>query len=797
MKIPKLVAAAALLVTLLLADSSGAQPASVEPVPTDPAAADAGFASQFGRGAEEVTARLNELERSLEDAALIQALEKEVETYTHRTAKHWHETSRLLARNLRSTALDSLTTYWKALDADLDAVETRIAARVKRRDAELASLETLRTSWSRGIDAARAAGAPAAVLERMQATIDAIDAVRPRLEQRRARLLVLQDSVSRAFQHCADALARIDDARGEAFARMLQPQEPPLWRTATDPGATLWNEGAFASDLSSKLEAVGTYVESYRGRLVLSLLVILLLVGLLRWAGRRLAAVAAAGDAPTVAFRAPIASALLVGLLLTVPLRPSPPYEFQQSLLVVLLAASMFVFRPIVSPRMRVALYVACATYVLSVLVQLLEPAPRVEQLLLVLEMSVLAALLVWALRHLGATPAADAGFLHTVMRALAVVFATCAGLAALVAALGYLDLADLLGVGLLLALLLSVGLLAVRVALDDVLRIALAHGPVARLRTVQRHRAAIDRGLRATIDVAILGIWAWLVLGRFQVREPSLAFVDGLLGTTLRAGGLALPVGQVLAFAIVLIVVFVGTRAVVVLLEEDVFSRMTLPRGVPYALSTLTRYVLLLTGFLLALGALGLDLTRITVLVSALGLGIGFGLQQIMNNFMSGLILLFERPVQVGDSIQMDGLSGDVLRIGIRSSTLRTSQGAEVIVPNSKMIEENVTNWTLSDRRRRCDLDLGVAADDDVERVMQTLVEVARRHPRVAAAPGPEALLVRLGRNANHYQLRFWTDSSGWARVRSDLAVALHRELSGVRMADPSAPPRPPKHGS
>jgi small-conductance mechanosensitive channel len=252
-----------------------------------------------------------------------------------------------------------------------------------------------------------------------------------------------------------------------------------------------------------------------------------------------------------------------------------------------------------------------------------------------------------------------------------------------------------------------------------------------------------------------------------------------------------------VLAFVVVLVVVFVGTRVVVVLLEEDVFSRMTLPRGVPYALSTLTRYVLLLAGFLLALGALGLDLTRITVLVSALGLGLGFGLQQIMNNFVSGLILLFERPVQVGDSIQMDGLSGDVLRIGIRSSTLRTSKGAEVIVPNSKMIEENVTNWTLSDRRRRCELERGVAAEDDVERVMETLVEVARRHPRVVAAPGPEALLVRLGRNSNHYQLRFWTDSSGWARVRSDLAVELHRSLRGVRMLDPSAPPRPAKHGS
>src|SRR4030095_5610792 len=133
-------------------------------------------------------------------------------------------------------------------------------------------------------------------------------------------------------------------------------------------------------------------------------------------------------------------------------------------------------------------------------------------------------------------------------------------------------------------------------------------------------------------------------------------------------------------------------------------------------------------------------------VLVSAFGLGLGFGLQQIMNNFVSGLILLFERPVQVGDSIQLGDLGGDVLRIGIRSSTLRTPQGAEVIVPNSKMIEDKVTNWTLSDRRRRIELDVGVTGDTDPERILALLADIARRDPRVSGDPPPEALLIRFG---------------------------------------------------
>jgi len=227
----------------------------------------------------------------------------------------------------------------------------------------------------------------------------------------------------------------------------------------------------------------------------------------------------------------------------------------------------------------------------------------------------------------------------------------------------------------------------------------------------------------------------------------------------------------------------------VVMVLEDDVYSRMTLPRGVPYALSTLTRYGLLLTGFLLALGTLGFDLTRITVLLSALGLGIGFGLQQIVNNFISGLIVLFERPVQVGDSIQLGDLGGDVMRIGIRSSTLQTPQGAEVIVPNSTIIQEKVTNWTLSDRRRRIDLDIiGVTGDTDPERIIALLGDIARRDPRVSSDPPPEALLMRFGDASADFQLRFWTDQSDWVRLRSDLGVALQRALRAVRDSTPPA---------
>jgi small-conductance mechanosensitive channel len=297
-----------------------------------------------------------------------------------------------------------------------------------------------------------------------------------------------------------------------------------------------------------------------------------------------------------------------------------------------------------------------------------------------------------------------------------------------------------------------------------------------------------IGRRLRGVVDLVLAGVWGWTVLSRFELLDPARRFGQALLDAHVRAGELDLPMGHALAFVGVLIGVFVTTRVVVVVLEEDVYSRMTLPRGVPYALSTLTRYAFILLGFLLALATLGLDLTRITVLVSALGLGLGFGLQQVMNNFVSGLILLFERPVQVGDSVEMESLSGDVMRIGIRSSTIRTSQGAEVIVPNSKIIEERVTNWTLSDRRRQVQLDVRARRDADADGVIALLNEIALRDPRVSESPPPETLLVRFGDDVTVYRLCFWTDGDRWTRLRSDLAIAIQRAMRADGLDDAGA---------
>jgi small-conductance mechanosensitive channel len=177
----------------------------------------------------------------------------------------------------------------------------------------------------------------------------------------------------------------------------------------------------------------------------------------------------------------------------------------------------------------------------------------------------------------------------------------------------------------------------------------------------------------------------------------------------------------------------------------------------------------------ILALAAGGAEFSRFTVMTGAFGLGVGFGLQAIINNLASGMLLLLERPINVGDVLEVEGVTGEVKRMGMRSSTIRTFQGAEVIVPNSNLITNHVTNWTLSERHRRVDIPVGVAYSTDPERVIKLLVQVASSHPDVVRDPAPMALFRGFGDSSLDFELRFWAPFAGtYQQLKSEVAVSI-----------------------
>jgi small-conductance mechanosensitive channel len=223
--------------------------------------------------------------------------------------------------------------------------------------------------------------------------------------------------------------------------------------------------------------------------------------------------------------------------------------------------------------------------------------------------------------------------------------------------------------------------------------------------------------------------------------------------------------------------------------LKKVILPKLPLQRGLPYAISTVTYYVLLVLVALAALSGAGIELNKFTVLTGALGVGLGFGLQNIVNNFVSGLILLFERPIHVGDTVDVGGLVGIVRRIGARSSTVVTLQGAEVIVPNSNLLSNQVINWTLSSQWRRVDVPVRVAYGTDPERVIKLLVSVAESYPGVLLERPPMAFFMGFGESSLNFELRFWSAwQDTWFQLQSDVTVAVAKALreAGIEIPFP-----------
>ena len=193
-------------------------------------------------------------------------------------------------------------------------------------------------------------------------------------------------------------------------------------------------------------------------------------------------------------------------------------------------------------------------------------------------------------------------------------------------------------------------------------------------------------------------------------------------------------------------------------LLVNNVLTRYNLDIGIRQSIGTIVRYLVLVLGFTVIVQSAGIDLSSLTVLAGALGVGLGFGLQNIANNFISGLIILFERPIKVGDRIEVGGVNGDVVNISARATTVITNDNISIIVPNSEFISSQVINWSHNDRRVRFRYSVGVSYDEDPEQVKELLMEVMDEHPGVLKNPAPDVWFTEFGDSSLNFNLMIWT---------------------------------------
>lgn len=624
------------------------------------------------------------------------------------------------------------------------------------------------------------------------------DAIENLLNQASAGLNEARDRIGELIAMEGRALTvgqRIASLESAARARerallgsLLEQESDPLWSamgeiTASEMRSSL---ARVPADIRAGLRDLS---ESFRGRIFLhGLLGLIVLAGV--FGMRRSSALAENQELDTTRriLGRPVAVTAVLTLALTQSLYPTALPGVIALNTVLFLAAELVVLQAAL-PTLPARLLWGGGGFLALTRLAYLLPYDTVTHRLAFLGAAVGTAILLLAVRGFIRRDESVSILSRKVSDPVLILLASLLGLAVLANVAGLVGLAVTATSATIRSVFSGLGVLTLVIALRELVQAVLLTGALNRLRSVRLHRRTITESVWRTLALAGGLSWTWATLAAFRIADPVAAAVGRLFDAQIRIGEAEFAPGSIVIFgASVWLAVYVS-RMTRFFLDEDVLPRLSLPRGVPGAISTGVHYTIIALALAFGVTAMGLDFSSLTLVVGALGVGIGFGLQNIINNFISGLILLFERPIQVGDEVSVGQLMGTVRRIGIRASVVRTYDGSEVIVPNGDLISQQVINYTLSDRLRRLELIVGVAYGSDLEVARAAIAAGVASVERIIADPEPVILFRGFGESSLDFRIFFWVaDFSEGLPTSSELGMAINRELkeAGIEIPFP-----------
>ena len=615
-----------------------------------------------------------------------------------------------------------------------------------------------------------------------------IDKARSKIVEHRNQILAVRDKLIIPSSSLEADFKQLQNSNGSIIKGIFGANRPPLWSPLIRD--SLQKEWA-SLELQKLFYRIKKDTSDQAPLLNFQLLLFIVLALILYWLRSRVRTTNSdkgydLQNAREV-FEVPLAMALLITASFTTPLDWLGTNNISFIVVSLCGVAILSIIRrfqlPIVAPLIWGLMIIAIFD---RVALDLLSTSPTLEHVFFLMEMIVALGFLFWFLRSQRKTESSPLApflpLLNYAMRLAAVVLAV----AIFSDLIGWDDLARVLRAGILGGGYASIGVYVLFLVFQSLIAFVLLFRPFSLLRMVSRNRQLIRKRIGGAMKIIAIGLWGVLVLRPIGLLDLILDNFTRVLNATTSIGSLSVSLGDIMVFVLIIWFSRLLARFVNFVLHEDVFSRVRTGRGVPQAIAGLVRYSLVIIGFFVALAAAGIELTKLSIIAGGLGVGIGFGLQNVVNNFVSGLILLFERPIGVGDIIELPEIWGEMKKIGIRASVIRKFDGSEVIVPNSMLVSDKVVNWTLTDRVRRLELDIGVEYGTPAQQVIDLLVKAAKSNHRVFSDPEPRAFFVNFGDSALEFKLWTWVDVNHGYSIHSELAVAIQESLKKAGIGVP-----------
>ena len=601
-----------------------------------------------------------------------------------------------------SGKIKELLRHWQVIQKDVFQLLNDISERTTFLENQNTEFDHISNVWDVTKSKASKKDIPVDLLNSINDFQKNLNHVKELIKNELNTLLIIQSDLSKQNIEIEKVIVKIVEIDNAQRRDILTRNAVPIWKMSGDTTETKSISEEFSDIIISYKTAYSEFLVTYEDDLpifIFMFLLFFLFVLSLKINSKKIESNDQKIEQSLIILNYPFSATMLIfGILMTF-FYGDAPAAFKSIVKIVLLIPLVRISIKIINPSLIKALYVFTGLFVLNQIKVAASSATSIERLLLFALEFISILGIVWIIKknYISDNLYSEEkkSYMHIGRKIVFVLFS----ISLLANILGYIKLGIVLLNGVYDTIFATFILMMGTIIMHSMLLVFLKTKAALKFRVVKFQADKIKHTTEKIIQRVVKIIWIVVVLNAFNIYVPVRDWIVATILDEIGFGAFSISLADILLFIVTIWASHLISKFLRFILDADILPRLSLPRGVPGAISTLTKYFILTLGFIIAVTSVGLDLSKFTLLAGALGVGIGFGLQDLVNNFISGLILIFERPIQVGDVVHFNQIEGRVTNIGIRASRIKTWQGSEIIVPNGHLVSNDVINWTFSDK--------------------------------------------------------------------------------------------------
>ena len=745
------------------------------------------------QSSEEVKEEIKSTERKLVLDNRIRKIDSLFPEYKTFIITEQRKSKNFVRSNPNLEKIDKLIIRWNGYQTNLKSWRTTVNQSIKRNLRLLELISFNEQTWSLTFENSISEEVPQETLTSIKNNWEDLINVKNKIIDQKNNLLILEAKIYKQKIIANEVIDELIVLKNSETYNLFYLRNDPLWESLFKTPNETENKDDFKESFSESISKIAEKIITSEAGIHIYLFLIILVVLLLLFLKKTFSKYAfneADGDlqnAKNLFLNHPLSSIVFTSIFIAYFFFDEKPMLFNDLLITLALITSLYLLKPHIYSRFQKILYFIILLFILDSIKTYIWFSTAQYRVYLLFQVASIILITYLFTKPYLETRKMKMGRFGLLLLNLTPVIYFLAFISLISNILGYTNLTDIT-IKIIIESITTVILFYGTLIIFSGIVIGLIHRHFSVKVTYELDKKQnIEQKSLKIISILVIIAWCRFFLKMTDLLRPLSTSVSDYLSEPYKLGSISFTFGAILTFLLILISSYFATKFISYLFDEDSSLKfLKLPKGVPAAISLIIRYFILVFGIIMALGALNVDLSKFNLMAGALGLGIGFGLQTVISNFVSGLILVFERPILPGDTVEVNNLLGTVNKIGVRSSSISTFDGAEVIVPNNNLIANDLINWTLSDNIRRVEVLICTTYSSDPNEVLKILIEVANDNNDVLKEPEVRALFSEFGDNSLNFRLRFWVPYELGLVVKSDISLAIYNKFKEIGIEIP-----------